>query len=99
MKSPAFFLSMQNCPFASVMHPATMEESGRERSETVANSIGCPFSSVTLPIRFCALSWHIVANKIMIHVVTLFMIDKFYIRLFDAMKSCLVARSRILMSQ
>ena len=72
-----------------------MEESGRERSETVANSMGCPFSSVTIPIRFCALSWHIVANKIMIVDIALFMIDKFYIRLFDAMKSCLVARSRI----
>ena len=73
---PPPFLSMQNCPFVSVMHTATMAESGSERSETVANSIGCPFSSVTNPIRFCALSWQIVTNKIIIVVVTLFIIDK-----------------------
>ena len=83
MKSPAFFLSMLNCPFASVMQPATMTESGRERSETVANSIGCPFSSVTIPIRLCAFNWHIVANKTMIVVVTLFIINNWVICLFD----------------
>ena len=76
MKSPSSFFSMQNCPFVSVMHTATMAESGSERSETVANSIGCPFSSVTNPIRFCALSWQIVTNKIIIVVVALFIIDK-----------------------
>ena len=41
--------SMLNSPSRPVMTPVTIAESGRVRSDTVANSMGRPLSSTTRP--------------------------------------------------